>query len=166
VHEEGVVRPGGDDADLDPVLGVPVEVLVVDEHLLQGVEVVDGPLPVDQERLLVHLDVGRAPAPDRQPRTSAAKKHTGRVAETCAELEQTARHSLAPPQVLRGDLVLDDALVPGRPPGLGTRQRRQRAGGRDERPLLVLDGLLVQLCFFLFLISRVFSDKHHTREAK
>jgi hypothetical protein len=62
VHEEGVVRPGRDDADLDPVLGVPVEELVVHEHLVQGVEVVHGPLPVGQERVLVHLDVGRAPA--------------------------------------------------------------------------------------------------------
>lgn len=59
-----------------------------------------------------------------------------------------AEHSLAPPELLRRGLVLDDALVPGRPAGLGAGQRRQRAGGRDERPLLVLDGLLVQLCFF------------------
>lgn len=61
VHEEGVVGPGGDDADLDAVLGVPVEELVVHEHLVQGVEVVHGPLPVGQERVLVHLDVGGAP---------------------------------------------------------------------------------------------------------
>lgn len=61
-------------------------------------------------------------------------------------------HSLAPPQLLRGGgLVLDDALVSGRPPGLGARQRRQCAGGRDERPLLVLDRLLVQLCFFYLI---------------
>lgn len=55
-------------------------------------------------------------------------------------------NSLAPPKLLRGGLILDDALVPRRTAGLGAGQRRQRAGGRDERPLLVLDRLLVQLC--------------------
>lgn len=77
VHEEGVVRPGGDDADLDAVLGVPVEELVVHEHLVQGVEVVHGPLPVGQERVLVHLDVGRAPAMrcDHQGVSSEAEAH-------------------------------------------------------------------------------------------
>ena len=73
VHEEGVVRPGGDDADLDPVLGVPVEELVVHEHLVQGVEVVHGPLPVGQERVLVHLDVGRAPAWHHQVLSAASE---------------------------------------------------------------------------------------------
>lgn len=55
-------------------------------------------------------------------------------------------YSLAPPELLRRGLVLDDSLVPGRAAGLGARQRRQRSRGRDERPFLVLDRLLVQLC--------------------
>jgi hypothetical protein len=33
VHEEGVVRPGRDYANLDAVLRVPVQELVVHEHL-------------------------------------------------------------------------------------------------------------------------------------
>jgi hypothetical protein len=87
VHEEGVVRPGGDDADLDPVLGVPVEKLVVHEHLVQGVEVVHGPLPVGQERVLVHLDVGRAPAWHHQ--VSAASEPKERKGVVCGGAEQS-----------------------------------------------------------------------------
>ena len=159
VHEEGVVGPGGDDADLDAVLGVPVEELVVHEHLVQGVEVVHGPLPVGQERVLVHLDVGRPPACTRGDHQDQGVPAANQRLATAEQNERA--HSLAPPQLLRGGLVLDDALVPGRPPGLGARQRRQRAVGRDERPLLVLDRLLVQLCFFF-----LFDDKHHKGQIK
>ena len=92
VHEERVVRPGRDDTDFDPVLRVPVQELVVHKHLqkyrtkysllstadvkitdtvtelesrispCQGSWVVDGPLPVGEESVLVLLDVGRTPA--------------------------------------------------------------------------------------------------------
>ena len=156
MHEEGVVRPGGDDADLDAVLGVPVEELVVHEHLVQGVEVVHGPLPVGQERVLVYLDVGRAPAraedaggqrEEAEASGTASAPAGSETGDGMATGTRRRRYSLAPPELLRGGLVLDDALVPGRAAGLGAGQRGQRAGGRDERTLLVLDRLLVQLCF-------------------
>ncbi|KAG6548769.1 hypothetical protein Mapa_009530 [Marchantia paleacea] len=63
VHEQRVVSAGGDNSDLDPVLRVPVQKLVVHEHLLERVEVVDGSLAVDEESLAVHLDVGRSLSP-------------------------------------------------------------------------------------------------------
>jgi hypothetical protein len=111
--------------------------------LVEGVEVVHGPLPVGEEGVLVHLDVRRPPAVEINS-TGLSDEKPRHVTTGWPAMV----HSLAPPQLLRRGLVLDNALVPGRAAGLGAGQRRQRAGGRDERPLLVLDRLLVQLCFF------------------
>ncbi|KAG6546316.1 hypothetical protein Mapa_012357 [Marchantia paleacea] len=63
VHEERVVRPGRDDSHLDPVVLVPVQELIVHEDLLERVQIIHCPLPIHEERLLVHLDVGGALAP-------------------------------------------------------------------------------------------------------
>lgn len=55
-------------------------------------------------------------------------------------------HSLSPPQFILGGLILDDALIPRRPAGLRPGQSRQSPARRDERPFLVLNRLLIQLC--------------------
>lgn len=56
-----MVGTRADDADLDPVARVPSSIAVKDIDELAGVEVVDRTLAVDLERVLVHLDVDRAP---------------------------------------------------------------------------------------------------------
>jgi hypothetical protein len=114
--------------------------------LVEGVEVVDGPLPVGEERVLVHLDVRGSPA--------ASVKLSVATCQAAVMVMNGAEHSLAPPQLLRRGLVLDHALVPGRASGLGAGQRRQRASGRDEGALLVLDRLLVQLCLLCVFHSQ------------
>lgn len=60
-HKQGVVGTGANDADLDPVAGIPAGVTVKDVDKLAGVEVVDRTLTVDLERVLVHLDVDGTP---------------------------------------------------------------------------------------------------------
>lgn len=57
VHEEGVVRSAADDADFDSVLGLPASEAVEHVDVLSSVQVVDSTLPVDLERVLVHLDL-------------------------------------------------------------------------------------------------------------
>jgi hypothetical protein len=81
--------------------------------LVEGVEVVDGPLPVGEERVLVHLDVRGSPAAISEI-VSCHLPSSGDGDE-----RSRAEYSLAPPQLLRRGLVLDHALVPGRAPGLG-----------------------------------------------
>jgi hypothetical protein len=61
VHEEGVVGTRSDDADLDAVLGVPSGETVENVDVVARIEVVDRPLAVDLERVLVHLDVDSSP---------------------------------------------------------------------------------------------------------
>jgi hypothetical protein len=48
-HEQGMVSPGSDDSDLDPVLWVPTCETVKDVDVFTSVEVVDGTLSVDLE---------------------------------------------------------------------------------------------------------------------
>lgn len=50
----------------------------------------------------------------------------------------------APPDVVRSALLLRDALVAGRPPGLVAGEHCERARGRDGRALLVAQRVLVQ----------------------
>lgn len=71
--------------------------------------------------------------------------HAGGECVTTQE-EARTRHLLAPPQVAGARLLLHHTLVLRRPPGLGTRQGRQSARLGDVGALLILDGLLVQLC--------------------
>ena len=61
VHEQRVVRPGADDADLDAIARVPAGETIDDVKLLASVQIIDGALAVDDEYLLVELDVHRPP---------------------------------------------------------------------------------------------------------
>ena len=51
-HEQGVVSPGGDDSDFDPVLGVPTGETVEHVNVFSGVQVVDSSFTVDLESVL------------------------------------------------------------------------------------------------------------------
>lgn len=55
-------------------------------------------------------------------------------------------HLLSPPQFILSGLVDDDALIPRRPASLRPRQGCESPARRDERPFLVLNCLLIQLC--------------------
>ena len=76
VHEEGMVGAGADNANFDPVSGIPASVAVEDVYEFAGVEIVDGTLAIDFEGVwrrlsgkrgnvrqltLVHLNVDGAP---------------------------------------------------------------------------------------------------------
>ena len=61
VHEQGMVRPGTDHADLDPTLGIPAAEAVNDVNLATGVEIVDRSLPIEKKRAFVDLDIDRSP---------------------------------------------------------------------------------------------------------
>jgi hypothetical protein len=51
-HEQSVVSPGGNDSDLDPVLGVPTGETVKHVNVFSGVQVVDSSFTVDLESVL------------------------------------------------------------------------------------------------------------------
>ena len=61
VHEQGVVGASADDPDLEAVTRIPTGVTVGDVQPLAGVEVVDGPLQVDQEVVLLERNVDGTP---------------------------------------------------------------------------------------------------------
>ncbi len=61
VHEQGVIRPRADDADLQPILGVPAGEGIDAVEPPAGVEVVAGALAVDLEAAGLHRDVHRPP---------------------------------------------------------------------------------------------------------
>ena len=61
VHEERVIRPRADDADLDAILRIPAREAVETIEPLACVEVVEGALAVDLERVFVERDVDRPP---------------------------------------------------------------------------------------------------------
>ena len=61
VHEERVIRPRADDADLDAILRVPAGEAVEAVEPLAGVEVIERALAVDLEGVRVARDVHRAP---------------------------------------------------------------------------------------------------------
>ncbi len=61
VHEQGVIRPRADDADLDAVLGIPAGEAVEAIEPLARVEVVERALAVDLEGVLVERNVHRSP---------------------------------------------------------------------------------------------------------
>jgi hypothetical protein len=56
-----VVGASADDPDLEAVTRIPTGVAVGDVQPLVGVEVVDGPLQVDQEVVLLERDVDGTP---------------------------------------------------------------------------------------------------------
>lgn len=118
-----MISTRGDDPDLDPVLGVPARKPVKDVDILAGVEVVDGPLAVDLERVL--------------------------AVEFSSDASRMAKDSLhldvdgAPPDIILAGLLVDDALVFGRTAGLLAREVDQGPVGRDDRAL-VEDRVLVQ----------------------
>jgi hypothetical protein len=90
--------------------------------------------------VLVYLDVRRSPAAISEIVSCQA------AVVVMSREDRAEEYSLAPPQVLRRGRVLDHAPVPGRAPGLGAGQRRQRASGRDEGSHIALDRMLVQVC--------------------
>ena len=61
VHEEGMVGALADHPHLDPVLGIPAGKAVDHVEPFPGIQVVEGPLAVDQERVLVERNVDGAP---------------------------------------------------------------------------------------------------------
>ena len=111
-----VVGAAADDPDLDARLGVPAGEAVKHVEAVQHVEVVDGALAVEDERVLVHLVVGRPLAA-----------------------------VLGPPDVALALGVAHHALVPRGAARLGARQGGQRAGGHDVGALLVGQCQLVEL---------------------
>lgn len=129
VHEEGVVGTGADDADLDAVLGVPAGKAIKDVDVVARVQVVDRTLAIDFERVLCHT--------------------VSALEEGCSSWS-AGTHLVhlnvdgAPPNVILGSLLVHDALVLGRAPGLLARVVDQRARvGNDGA--LVLDRVLVEL---------------------
>ena len=61
VHEERVIRPRADDADLDAMLRIPAGEAVEAIEPLARVEIIERALAVDLERALVARDVHRSP---------------------------------------------------------------------------------------------------------
>ena len=61
VHEQRVIRPRTDHADLDAVLRVPAGETIEAIKPLAGVEIIERTLSVDLKRPLVERDVDRAP---------------------------------------------------------------------------------------------------------
>ena len=61
VHEERVIRPRADDADLDAILRIPAGEAVEAIEPLARVEIVERALAVDLEGVLVARDVHRPP---------------------------------------------------------------------------------------------------------
>src|SRR5262245_60545554 len=61
LHEQSVIGPRADDADLDAVLQIPARIAVNDVNALTPGQVVDGPLAVDAVRLRRQLDIDVSP---------------------------------------------------------------------------------------------------------
>ena len=60
-NKRTMVSSSTDNANLNTVSGVPTGKSVKDVKTLSGVEVVDGPLPVDHKDMLGDFEVDRAP---------------------------------------------------------------------------------------------------------
>jgi hypothetical protein len=61
-----MISTGRYDPNFDAILHIPVQELIIDKHLLKRIQVVNCSLTVDQECLLIHLYVWRAPAYDKE----------------------------------------------------------------------------------------------------
>lgn len=115
VHEQRVVRARAHDAHLDAGRRVPPRVPVKHKDAVQHVEVVDGALPVEQERVFIHFKVG-GPV--------AGFARAGR-----------------PPDVGFDVGRAHDALVARGAPRFGAGQGGQGAGGHDVGAGFVEQGL-------------------------
>ena len=60
-----MVSSGRYNPDFDSVLCVPIQELVIDEDLVQGVQVINSSFSVHHETVLVHLDVRRTLSPPK-----------------------------------------------------------------------------------------------------
>mmetsp|Transcript_58419 Transcript_58419/g.153834 ORF Transcript_58419/g.153834 Transcript_58419/m.153834 type:complete len:661 (+) Transcript_58419:301-2283(+) len=147
LHEEGVVRAGRDDAHRDAVVLVPATPAVDDVEALPRVQVVDSPLPVREEGLVLQLDVDLAP-PDVVG---------GSLLEHDALVERGAARLLAAlhGQGARGDdgaalLVLQRLLV-------------EDAGGRVVVDLLDVQAQRVDLLRDLLRVDAERADLHGER---
>ena len=57
LHKEGVIGTGADDADFDPVFGVPAGKGIHHKEAFAYIQVIDGAFPVDKIGLLIQADI-------------------------------------------------------------------------------------------------------------